>query len=62
MKITIEIPESFENEYNNDKFSDTFIRILSDLLLFKKDMILTGHYEIETLKMLRQSFEESEIE
>ena len=62
MKITIEIPEDFENEYNNDKFSDTFIRILSDLLLFKKDMILTGHYEIETLKMLRQSFEESEIE
>ena len=62
MKITIEIPEGFENEYNNDKFSDTFIRILSDLLLFKKDMILTGHYEIETLKMLRQSFEESEIE
>ena len=62
MKITIEIPEDFENEYNNDKFSDTFIRVLSDLLLLQKDMILTGHYEIETLKMLRQSFEESEIE
>ena len=56
MKITIEIPEGFENEYNNDKFSDTFIRVLSDLLLLQKDMILTGYYEIETLKMLRQSF------
>ena len=30
--------------------------------LSQGDMILIGHYEIETLKMLRQSFEESEIE
>ena len=60
MKITIEIPEDFENEYNNDKFSKTFRRVVTELS--QGDMILTGHYEIETLKMLRQSFEESEIE
>lgn len=60
MKITIEIPEDFESEYNKDKFYETFERVITDLS--QGDMILTGHYEIETLKMLRQSFEESEIE
>ena len=60
MKITIEIPEGFENEYNNDKFSKTFRRVVTELS--QGDMILIGHYEIETLKILRQSFEESEIE
>ena len=57
MKITIEIPEGFENEYNNDKFYDTFIRVLIDLS--QSDMILTGYYEIETLEMLRRGFEKS---
>ena len=57
MKITIEIPEDFENEYNKDKFSKTFGRVLIDLS--QSDMILTGYYEIETLEMLRRGFEKS---
>lgn len=40
MKITIEIPEDFENEYNNDK-------------LFPKTMV-KGKGQIKIVKMLKE--------
>lgn len=57
MKILIEIPEEYEQEYEKDKFSDCFNRIYTDLI--NKNSVLVGSYEIETLLMLCESFKNS---
>ena len=31
MKIEIEIPKEFEEHFNNDKFKDSFERIMADI-------------------------------
>ena len=55
MKIEIEIPKEFEEHFNQDKFKDSFERIIADL----KNSLCTGRYEYETIEMLEKAFENS---
>lgn len=62
MKIAIEIPNEFINEYKKDKFDESLARILADIediLRDKDNCSLAGRYEIETLEMLRKSLRDS---
>ena len=54
MEIVIKIPESFEGHFNQDRFKDSFERILEDC---KHSAILSGNYEFETIEMLIRAFE-----
>lgn len=63
MKIAIEIPDEFINEYRKDKFDESLARIITDMD-FSSDtdkFTLTGRYELETLKMLKNSFRDSMV-
>lgn len=53
MEIVIKIPESFEVHFNQDRFKDSFERILEDC---KHSAILSGIYEFETIEMLIRAF------
>lgn len=57
MRIEIEIPKEFEGDYNADRFSDFFSRVICDI----KDGVLCGNYEKETALMLRTAFHTSKI-
>lgn len=57
MRIEIEIPKEFEDDYNKDKFDEFFCRVLSDIV----DGTTCGRYERETAEMLQKAFEESKI-
>lgn len=63
MYLMIEIPEEFEKDFNNDKFKECFERLLADTKdRFKEhNILLAGNYEIETLKMFIESFENADI-
>ena len=50
MKITIEIPSEFEDEFEKDKFEETLQRVLTDV------HCLAGNYEKETIYMLIEAF------
>lgn len=54
MKLVIEIPEAFEGHFKQDRFKDSFERILEDC---KHSAILSGNYEFETIEMLIRAFE-----
>lgn len=53
MEIVIKIPESFEGHFNQDRFKESFERILEDC---KHSAILSGIYEFETIEMLIRAF------
>ena len=55
MRIEIDIPKEFEEHFNQDKFKDSFERIMADL----KNCLCAGNYEYETIKMLEKAFEDS---
>lgn len=57
MRIEIEIPKEFEDDYDADRFSDFFSRVICDI----KDGVLCGNYEKETALMLRTAFHTSKI-
>lgn len=48
MKIIIDIPEEFENHFDNDRFEDSFKRIITDVT-----------DEIEFCEMLIEAFKTS---
>ena len=54
MQLVIEIPKAFEGHFNQDRFKDSFERILEDC---KHSAILSGIYEFETIEMLIKAFE-----
>lgn len=59
MKLAIEIPEEFEADFNENKFEDFFLRVLSDI----DNEGICGNYERETAEMMLQAFKNSvEIE
>lgn len=58
MKITIEIPEEFEEHYNRDKFEDSLKRIETDID-YQENYGLSGIYELEFIEMLRKAFNRS---
>lgn len=61
MKIEIEIAKEFEEHFNQDKFKDSFERIMADIKYSLKngDCLCAGRYEYETIEMLEKAFENS---
>lgn len=61
MRIEIEIPKEFEKHFNDDKFKDSFERIMADIKhsLQNGDCLCAGRYEHETMEMLENAFENS---
>ena len=61
MRIEIEIPKEFEEHFNQDKFKDSFERIMADIKhsVEKRDCSCAGRYEYETIEMLEKAFENS---
>ena len=55
MRIEIDIPKEFEEHFKQDKFKDSFERIMADL----KNCLCAGNYEYETIKMLEEALENS---
>ena len=63
MRIEIEIPKEFEKHFNQDKFKDSFERIMADIehSLENGDCLCAGRYEYETIEMLEKAFENSKM-
>ena len=61
MRIEIEIPNEFEEHFKQDKFKDSFERIMEDMKhsLENRDCICAGRYEYETIEILEKAFENS---
>ena len=61
MRIEIDIPKEFEEYFNQDKFKDSFERIMADIecSLEDKDCLCAGRCEFETIEMLKSAFENS---
>ena len=53
MRIEIEIPKEFEEEFKKDKFKDSLQRLIADA------NCVAGRYEKEVAEMLIKAFEES---
>ena len=61
MRIEIEIPKEFEEHFKQDKFKDSFERIIEDIKrsVKSRDCSYAGRYEYETIEMLEKAFENS---
>lgn len=64
MRIEIEIPKEFEEHFNQDKFKDSFKRIMADIEHFQHSSkngywLCAGRYELETIEMLQKAFKNS---
>lgn len=61
MRIEIEIPKEFEEHFKQDKFKDSFERIMADIKhsLENGDCLCAGNYEYETIEMLEKALENS---
>ena len=55
MRIEIDIPKEFEEHFKQDKFKDSFERIMADL----QNSLCAGRYEYETIEMLVKALENS---
>ena len=53
MRLIIDIPKEFEEHFNNDRFQESFKRILHDIN--SNESLLTGLYEEELIRMLSES-------
>lgn len=62
MKLTIELPEEFEQHFQMDKFEDSLHRVEADLRHREYDPYqLSGNYEIELIEQLNRSFSKAEV-
>ena len=63
MRIEIEIPKEFEEHFKQDKFKDSFERIMADIKhsLEIGNCLCAGNYEYETIKMLEEALENSKL-
>ena len=54
MDIVIKIPKEFEKDFNEDRFEESIQRIRYDIkkAFLRKESLLSGNYELETLDML----------
>lgn len=62
MKLIIEIPKEFEEEFETNRFSETFWRVEGDIMAYWHDQGgygLSGNYEDETRAMLKKAFEKA---
>ena len=60
MKLLLEIPTEFENDFNNDKFKECLGRVAVDLS-YLSGSTLSGRYERETIDMLEKAFDKAVI-
>ena len=60
MELMITIPTEFESHFKNDRFKDSFGRILFDVKSREK-IKLSGLYELELIDMLEVAFKHAEI-
>ena len=63
MRIEIEIPKAFEEHFKQDKFKDSFERIMADIKHSLENgecnCLCAGRYEYETIEMLEKALENS---
>ena len=61
MRIEIDIPKEFEEHFKQDKFKDSFERIMVDIFHPSEngDCLCADRYEYETIEMLEEAFENS---
>lgn len=57
MKMTIEIPKDFEQDFKDNKFSDALNRFIADVDYEG----LAGNYEVEIAHMLKEAFAKAKI-
>ena len=57
MKLVIDIPEEFEGDFSENKFSDAFNRAIYAI----DNKGLCGNYEKETFEMLSTAFKDATI-
>lgn len=55
MKLQLEIPKVFENDFENDRFEDSLHRLSADAHL------IAGNYEQELAVMLIKAFKECKV-
>ena len=59
MKLIIEIPKEFEEQFSNDRFKDSLERILVEIV--SSDNTVAGLYELELIQMLRNAMTKAEV-
>ena len=61
MRIEIEIPKEFEEHFTQNKFKDSFGKIMEEIgrNLRSRYCSYAGRYEYETIEMLQKAFENS---
>ena len=61
MRIEIDIPKEFEEHFKQDKFKNSFERIMADIWhsLEIGNCLCAGNYEYETIEMLEEALENS---
>lgn len=57
MKITIEIPKEYEQDFKDNGFSDALNRFIADVDYEG----LAGNYEVEIAHMLKEAFAKAKI-
>ena len=61
MQVVINIPKEFEGDWNDTRFADCIHRAMIDLMYYPEHTKMTGKYEMETLGMLRDAFENGKV-
>lgn len=61
MKVVIDMPKEFESHFKNDKFKDSLERVIYDIEHDSTGDLLSGNYEVETLRMLRDALQISTL-
>lgn len=63
MKIEISIPKEFEKEYLQNKFGETLERVAADIYwnMASLEPYVASNYEYETLRMLKEAFNNSKL-
>ena len=61
MRIEIDIPKEFEEQFKQDKFKDSLERIMVDIWhsLENGNCLCAGRYEYDTIEMLEKALEDS---
>lgn len=57
MKLVIELPDTFKEHFNSDKFQDSFMRICGDI---RTKGNLSGNYEQELADELKKAFSKAD--
>ena len=64
-KITLTIPDEFEGDFDENRFHEFFERTKGELRHQTNNPdgigIIFGNYEVETMLMLEQAFDEAEV-